>query len=76
MKADDPRLEKSLQEAIARAKRVNDMMVTVLKNHLVVEQFMDEFIVARGKKPRGTFADKIDHCERLRPPEVEPEIRC
>jgi hypothetical protein len=35
MKADDPRLEKP-QAAIERVNRVNDMM-TVLKNHLVVE---------------------------------------
>jgi hypothetical protein len=74
MKSDDPRLEKSLQEAVARTKRINDMMVTVLKNHLVVEQFMDEFIAARGKKSHGRFSDKVDHCERLKPPEIEPEI--
>jgi hypothetical protein len=34
MKADDPRFEKARQEAIERVKRVDEMMVTVLKNHL------------------------------------------
>jgi hypothetical protein len=58
MKADDPRLEKSRQEAIARVARVNEMMVTVLKSHIVVEQFMDEFLAVSGRKPKGTFADR------------------
>ena len=74
MKTDDPRLEKSRKEAIERVNRVNEMMVTVLKNHLVVEQFMDEFLMASGKKVDGTFADKTQHCENLKPPEVDPPI--
>jgi hypothetical protein len=69
MKADDPRLEKARQEAIERVKRVDEMMVTVLKNHLVVEQFMDEFLLASGKKADGKFSDKIDRCRGLKPPE-------
>jgi hypothetical protein len=74
MKADDPRLEQSRKEAIERVNRVNAMMVTVLKNHLVVEQFMDEFLVASGKKANGSFADKAQHCQSLKPPEVDPSI--
>jgi hypothetical protein len=35
-KADEPRLEKRRQEAIERVNRVDEMMVTALKNHLVV----------------------------------------
>lgn len=74
MKADDPRLEKSRQEAIERVNRVNEMIVTVLKNHLVVEQFMDEFLAASGKKAKGTFADKAQHCQTLKPPEFDPPV--
>ena len=48
MRADDPRLEKSRLAAIERVKRVNEMIVTVLKNHLVLEQFMDEFLGERS----------------------------
>jgi hypothetical protein len=74
MKADDPRLEKSRQEAIARVARVNEMMVTVLKSHIVVEQFMDEFLAVSGRKPKGTFADKAQSCQDLKPPEIEPAL--
>jgi hypothetical protein len=74
MKADDPRLEKSRQQAIARVARVNEMMVTVLKSHIVVEQFMDEFLAVSGRKPKGTFADKAQSCQDLKPPEIEPAL--
>jgi hypothetical protein len=50
MKADDPRLEGSLREVSEHVNRVNEMIVTVLKNHLVVAQFMDEFLASCGKK--------------------------
>lgn len=72
--ADDLRLEKSRNEVIERVNRVNEMIVTVLKNHLVVEQFMDEFLVASGKKANGSFADKAQHCESLKPPQIDPPI--
>src|ERR1700730_8998988 len=74
MKADDPRLEKSQQEALARVARVNEMMVTVLRSHFVVEQFMDEFLAVSGRKPKATFADKAQSCQDLKPPEIEPAL--
>ncbi len=74
MKADDPRLEDCLKEALARVSRVNEMMVVVLKNHLVVEQFMNEFLAASGKKANGSFADKAQHCQNLKPPEIDAPI--
>jgi len=74
MRADDPRLENSRKQAIERVNRLNEMMVTVLKNHLVVEQFMDEFLVASGKKANGSFADKAQHCQSIKPPEIDPPI--
>jgi hypothetical protein len=74
MKADDPRLEKSRKDTIERVNRVNEMMVIVLKTHLVVEQFMDEFLAASCKKANGSFADKAQHCQSLKPPEIDPPI--
>jgi hypothetical protein len=74
MKADDPRFEKSRQEAIERVNRVNEFVLAVLKNHLVLEQFMDEFLIASGKKAKGSFADKALHCQNLMPPEVDPPV--
>ncbi len=40
MRADDPRLEESRKKLFERVERVNDLILAVLKNHLVVEQFM------------------------------------
>lgn len=74
MKSNDPRLEESRRTAIARVNRINETIVTVLKNHLVVEQFMDEFLVASGKKANGSFADKAQDCQNLKPPEIDPPI--
>jgi len=74
MKTDDPRLEKSRKEAIERVNRVNEMMVTVLKNHLVIEQFMDDLLTTSGKKADGGFVDKMRLCESLKPPEIDPPI--
>ncbi len=74
MKADDPRLVESLRETIERVSRVNEMIVTVLKNHLVVEQLMDEFLVSSGKKAKRSFADKAQHCQSLKPPEIDEPI--
>jgi hypothetical protein len=70
----DPRLEKSRQEAIERVNRVNEFLLTVLKNHLVAEQFIDEFLIASGKRAKGSFADKAQHCQNLKPPEVDPPV--
>jgi hypothetical protein len=74
MKADDPRLETSREEMIERVNHFNDMMLTVLKNHLVVEQFMNEFLMSSGEKADGKFVDKIQHCENLKPQDIEPPI--
>jgi hypothetical protein len=50
-------------------------MLTVLKNHLILEQFMDEFLDASGKEHEDlTFAKKQELCEELRPAEIDPPI--
>ena len=74
MKADDPRLEKARRDAIERVTRINAMILTVLKNHLVVEQFMDEFLVASGQEVEGTFAQKVQASQCLKPPEIDEPI--
>jgi hypothetical protein len=45
----------------------NGWTITVLKNHLVVEQFVNEFLLASGKKADGKFSDKIERCKSLKP---------
>jgi len=50
-------------------------MLTVLKNHVGLEQFFSEFLEASGKKPdEMSFYEKAKACEGLRPPEVELAI--
>ena len=53
MKADDPRLEESLKRLTERIQKINDMIVTVLKNHLVLEQFINKFLAVCGIKTKG-----------------------
>ena len=53
MKADDPRLEESLKRLTERIQKINDMIVAVLKNHLVLEQFINEFLAVCGIKTKG-----------------------
>jgi hypothetical protein len=75
MKADDPRLEASRKELFERIKKMDELMLTVLKNHVGLEQFLSEFLEASGKKPdEMSFYEKAKECEGLRPPEVEPAI--
>jgi hypothetical protein len=75
VKADDPRLDQSRKKLFERIERINEMMVTVLKNHLIVEQFMNEFVAASGKKHEDLgFDDKAKLCKELKPQEIDPQI--
>src|ERR1700716_1253045 len=75
MKNDHPRLEESRERLTERIEKLDNMIVTVLKNHVAVEQFMSEFLEASGKKSEDlTFAQKITACKELSPPEVEKPI--
>jgi hypothetical protein len=75
MRADDPRLEESRKKLFERVERVNDLILAVLKNHLVVEQFMNEFLEASVKKHNDlSFSDKATLCQELNPPEIDPPI--
>jgi hypothetical protein len=75
IKADDPRLEESLKKLTERIQKINDMIVTILKNHLVLEQFINEFLAVCGIKTKGrSFDAKAKLCERQKPPEIEAPI--
>jgi hypothetical protein len=75
MKTDDPRLEESQKRLTERIEKLDNMILTVLKNHVVVEQFMIEFLDACGKKSEElTFAQKITRCEEQTAPEIEKPI--
>src|ERR1700704_6584715 len=75
IKTDDPQVEAKRQELFERIKKMDDLMLTVLKNHIGLEQFMSEFLDASGKKPEDlTFYDKAKACEELKPLEVEAPI--
>src|SRR5262252_1904355 len=75
MTTDNLRLEEGRKKLFERIQRINDLMLTVLKNHLVLEQFMSDFLDASGKKHDDlTFADKAKLCEELKPPEIDLSI--
>jgi hypothetical protein len=75
VKADDPRLEESRKKALERVQKVNDIILAVLKNHLVVEQFMNDFLGVSGRKHRRlTFDEKSKRCKGLNPAEIGPPI--
>jgi hypothetical protein len=75
MKGDDPHLEETYKKALERNKEIKDMKSTVLDNHLLVEQFMDDLLKAYGKKYKGLeFSEKVDLCETLNPAEIDPQI--
>jgi len=75
VKSDDPRLEESRKKALERVQKANDMILAALKNHLVVELFMNDFLdVSRKKHDELTFAEKAKLCEELKPGEIDPPI--
>lgn len=73
MKADDPLLEAKLQNLTDRVKRMDELLVTIVKNHIGLEQFMSEFLEASGEDdPEDlSFFEKIEACEEHNPEEIE-----
>jgi hypothetical protein len=71
MKTDDPRLTKSLKEAIERGKQMNALTLAVIRGHLLLEQAMDEFIRASLFHPqhvqqsRFQFLHKAQICKSM-----------
>ena len=75
MKSDDPRLIESHKRLTERIAKLDEIVLTVLKNHIAVEQFMGEFLEAHGKKSNDlTFADKIKACKARNAPEIEKPL--
>jgi hypothetical protein len=73
VKTDEPRLEESRQKLFERIQKINDLMLTVLKYHLVLEQFMNDLLDESGKKHDDlTFAEKLELCKELNPAEIDP----
>jgi hypothetical protein len=71
MKGDDPRLEEAHKKALERNKEVNDLKLSVINNHLVVEQFMNDFLDASGETHDNlTFVEKYNLCKKLKPAEI------
>jgi hypothetical protein len=72
VKTDDPRLQENLKKLFERIQKINDLMLTVLKSHLILEQFINEFLDASGEKyDELTFAKKAKLCETLNPAEID-----
>jgi hypothetical protein len=73
MKADDPLLEAKRQELFQRIQRMDELLLTVVKNHIGLEQFMGEYLEASGEDdPEDlSFYQKIEACEEHNPQEME-----
>lgn len=75
MKTDDPRLEENRKKLVERIQKMDDLKVTILKSHLNLEQLINEFLDACGKKHSGLkFAEKVKLCQELNPAEIDLPI--
>ncbi len=75
MKTDDPRLEKAREQLFERIKKYDEMMLTVFKNHLGCEQFLNELLSASSRRwKRRKCAGKIEIAKTLNLPEIEAPI--
>src|SRR5437868_4103078 len=76
VKIDDPRLEKAHAEMTERVRKYDERMLTVMKNHLGVEQFLNELLSAASRRWKGRMCGgKIDIARgELDLPEIEPAI--
>jgi hypothetical protein len=75
MEIDDSRLEQAHKEMTERVEKYDERLVTVLKNHLGVEQSLNDLLAAASRRwKRRTFAGKIDIAKKLFLPEIEPHV--
>jgi hypothetical protein len=75
IKSDDPRLEESRKKLVERAKKIDNRILAVLKNHIALEQFMSEFLEASSLKHDDlTFKEKAKLCKGLNPEEIDPQV--
>lgn len=76
MDINDPRLEKGREEMFERIKKYDERMLTVIKNHLGCEQFLNQLLSAASRKWKGKMcAGKIDIAKNeLDLPEIDLKI--
>lgn len=68
MKSDDPELEKRRQEMIDRVQKMDALILSILKAHLLAEKCMEDYILASGFKKRWLnkrFSEKMKKCRTL-----------
>lgn len=78
--ADDPPpteqqklFEETHKRSMEQVKRIEDMMLVVVKTQVIVESFLIELLEAYGRDPQRFFytKNKIEECrDRINPPEV------
>jgi hypothetical protein len=68
----DALFEEAHQRFTERIARIDDMILSVLKAQITVEQSMISFLEAHEKNPKQFFftSKKIEECSRIDPPEV------
>jgi hypothetical protein len=75
MRTDDSRLEEARKQLLERIKKYDEMMLTVFKNHLGCEQFLNELLSASSRRWKGRMCGgKIEIAKTLDLPEIEPSI--
>ncbi len=74
MDINDSRLEKAHKDMTARIAAYDERIVTVLKNHVAIEQSLDELLKVARRSRKRTFAGKIDITEKLVLPELDAHI--
>jgi hypothetical protein len=75
VKSDDPRLVESQKRLAERVNSLNALILEVLKNHVVVEQFMSEFLDVYGKQSGDMmFYAKMKACKEEKPEIVEEQV--
>ncbi len=75
MRTDDPRLEKAHAEMAERVRKFDERMLTVIKNHLGCEQFLNDTLAAAGRRWKSRrCAGKIAIAKRLKLSEMTEPI--
>lgn len=74
MDIDDPRLTESQKKFLERTKKLDELIVTVLRYHVSVEQSMTELIEAHEVAVEDTFYKKLMQAEKLMGPAVDAAV--
>lgn len=77
MKLDDPELEKRRQEMFDRALKMDALILSILKTHILTEKCMEDYLLASGLKKRWLnkrFSDKMKKCKTLSKEEAKDPL--